>query len=36
MGKRSCSRVFLSRYIDIVAGQPVKGMVDAIYNHPVM
>ena len=35
MGKRAGSRVFLSRYVDIVAGQPVKGMVDAIYNHPV-
>lgn len=35
MGKRGCSRVFLTRYIDIVAGQPVKGMLDAIYNHPV-
>ena len=36
MGKRSSSRVFLTRYIDIVAGQPVKGMLDKIYNHPVM
>ena len=34
MGKRACSRVFLSRYVDIVAGQPVKGALDAIYNHP--
>jgi hypothetical protein len=35
MGRRSSSRVFLTRYIDIVAGQPIKGMVDKIYNHPV-
>jgi len=35
MGKRACSRVFLSRYVDIVAGQPVKSALDAIYNHPV-
>ena len=34
MGRRSSSRVFLTRYIDIVAGQPVKGIRDKIYNHP--
>ena len=34
MGRRSSSRVFLTRYIDIVAGQPIKGMIDKIYNHP--
>ena len=34
MGRRSTSRVFLTRYIDIVAGQPIKGMRDKIYNHP--
>ena len=34
MGKRGTSRVFLTRYIDIVAGQPIKGMRDKIYNHP--
>ena len=35
MGKRGTSRVFLSRYVDIVAGQPVKSMMDKIYNHPL-
>ena len=34
MGRRATSRVFLTRYIDIVAGQPVKGHLDKIYNHP--
>jgi hypothetical protein len=34
MAKRSGSRVFLTRYVDIVAGQPINRMKDAIYNHP--
>ena len=32
MAKRSGSRVFLTRYVDIVAGQPVNKGVDAIYG----
>jgi hypothetical protein len=34
MAKRSGSRVFLSRYVDIVAGQPLKRGTEAIYNLP--
>jgi hypothetical protein len=34
MAKRGGSRVFLTRYIDIVAGQPVKKMVDSMYGSP--
>ena len=34
MSKRGGNRVFLARYIDIVAGQPVNKGVDAIYRHP--
>ena len=32
MGKRSCSRVFLSRYVDIVSGQPIRKGADALYG----
>lgn len=32
MAKRSGNRVFLTRYVDIVAGQPVKKIVDSIYG----
>jgi len=32
MAKRSGNRVFLTRYVDIVAGQPVKKVVDSIYG----
>ena len=32
MGKRSCSRVFLSRYVDIVSGQPLRKGADALYG----
>jgi len=32
MAKRSVNRVFLTRYVDIVAGQPVKKMVDSIFG----
>jgi hypothetical protein len=35
MAKRGGSRVFLTRYVDIVAGQPLNKKGDAIYNHPV-
>ena len=34
MGKRAGSRVFLTRYVDIVAGQPIRGQDDAIYRLP--
>ena len=33
MAKRSCSRVFLTRYVDIVAGQPLNKGVDALYGN---
>jgi hypothetical protein len=36
MAKRGVSRVFLTRYVDIVAGQPIKAVMDAIYTHSVM
>ncbi len=32
MAKRSGNRVFLTRYVDIVAGQPVKKVVDSIFG----
>ena len=32
MAKRSGNRVFLTRYVDIVAGQPVKKMIDSMYG----
>ena len=32
MGKRAGSRVFLSRYVDIVAGQPIRKMDSGIYG----
>ena len=35
MGQRSTSRVFLTRYVDIVAGQPIRKGADAIYNSPL-
>ena len=35
MAKRSGSRVFLSRYVDIVAGQAIRKGPDALYNTPV-
>jgi len=34
MGKRGSSRVFLTRYVDIVAGQNIGKVVDSIYNLP--
>jgi hypothetical protein len=34
MGKRASSRVFLTRYVDIVAGQPIRGQDDSIYKLP--
>ena len=34
MGKRNSSRVFLSKYIDIVAGQPLRKTADGLYNLP--
>ena len=34
MGKRAGSRVFLSRYVDIVAGQPIRKMDSGIYGLP--
>ena len=34
MGKRSGSRVFLTRYVDIVAGQPIRKMDSGIYGLP--
>ena len=36
MARRGGSRVFLTRYVDIVAGQPLHKKGDAIYNHPIM
>jgi hypothetical protein len=35
MGKRSCSRVFLSRYVDIVSGQPLRKGSDLLYGKQV-
>ena len=35
MTKRGASRVFLSRYVDIVAGQPLRKMDGGIYNQPM-
>jgi hypothetical protein len=35
MGKRGCSRVFLSKYVDIVAGQPVRASDDPLYKLPL-
>ena len=35
MGKRGSSRVFLTRYVDIVAGQNISKMVDSMYGLPV-
>ena len=34
MGKKSGSRVFLSKYVDIVAGQPLTKQGEGIYNLP--
>ena len=34
MAKRAGSRVFLSRYVDIVAGQPIRKMDSGIYGLP--
>ena len=34
MGKKAGSRVFLTRYVDIVAGQPIRGQDDSIYRLP--
>jgi hypothetical protein len=34
MGKRGSSRVFLTRYVDIVAGQNMGKVVDSLYNLP--
>ena len=34
MGKRGSSRVFLTRYVDIVSGQPIKTTQDALYRMP--
>jgi len=34
MGKRAGSRVFLTKYVDIVAGQPVGKEGDGLYNLP--
>ena len=34
MGKRNSSRVFLSKYVDIVAGQPIRKQADGLYNLP--
>jgi hypothetical protein len=34
MGKRAGSRVFLTRYVDIVAGQPIRKMDSGIYGLP--
>lgn len=36
MGKRAGSRVFLTRYVDIVAGQPIRGQDDSIYRLPFL
>jgi len=35
MAKRSGSRVFLTRYVDIVAGQPLRKGADSLYALPV-
>jgi hypothetical protein len=38
MGQRGSSRVFLTRYVDIVAGQPLKAVGEEVYRlsaHPV-
>lgn len=35
MGKRGCSRVFLSKYVDIVAGQPLRKEDETLYKKPV-
>ena len=35
MGKRGCSRVFLSKYVDIVAGQPLRDTNDPMFNLPI-
>ena len=34
MGKRSSSRVFLTKYVDIVAGQPLRSDDEAMYRLP--
>jgi len=34
MGKRGSSRVFLSKYVDIVAGQPLRSEDEAMYRLP--
>ena len=34
MGKRAGSRVFLTKYVDIVAGQSVGKEGDGLYNLP--
>jgi hypothetical protein len=34
MGKRAGSRVFLTRYVDIVAGQPLRNGDDSLYQLP--
>ena len=34
MAKRSGSRVFLTRYVDIVAGQKIGKDIGGEYNHP--
>jgi hypothetical protein len=34
MGKRAGSRVFLSRYVDIVAGAPIRKMDSGVYGLP--
>ena len=36
MGKRAGSRVFLTKYVDIVAGQPVGKEGDGLYNLPYL
>ena len=35
MANRRGSRVFLTHYVDIVAGQPVKKTVDTVYSIPI-
>ena len=34
MAKRGGCRVFLTKYVDIVAGQPIKGKGEALYSMP--
>jgi hypothetical protein len=34
MGKRNSSRIFLSKYVDIVAGQPLREEDEKIYRLP--